>query len=49
MWRWVTDDADGNEGRVLISFLSKESRDKFATNTKFPKDTTVAYGSLDAL
>ncbi|ATQ38203.1 E2 [Gammapapillomavirus sp.] len=49
VWRWVTDDADGNEGRVLISFLSKESRDKFATNTKFPKDTTVAFGSLDAL
>lgn len=49
VWKWVTDDADGHEGRVLISFLTKEQRDTFASNTKFPKDTSVAYGSLDAL
>nr|QAB13911.1 MAG: E2 protein [Human papillomavirus] len=49
VWRWVTDDAVGNEGRVLISFGSREDRDRFAKTTIFPKDTTYALGSLDAL
>ncbi|ACT76415.1 E2 protein [Human papillomavirus 116] len=49
VWKWVTKDAVGHEGRVLIAFLSKESRDLFANSVHFPKNTTHSYGSLDAL
>ena len=49
VWKWVTPDAVGNEGRVLISFTTKEGRDKFAATAVFPKGTTLAFGSLDAL
>jgi len=49
VWRWVTDDANGSEGRVLVAFSTKETRDKFANTANFPKNTTLAFGSLDAL
>lgn len=49
VWRWVTTDSVGAEGRVLISFNTKEERDKFATTAVFPKGTTISLGSLDAL
>lgn len=49
VWRWVTADTVGVEGRVLVSFASKESRDKFANTAVFPKGSTISFGSLDAL
>lgn len=49
VFRWVTDDVNGNEGRMLIAFPTRETRDAFAQATHFPKDTSLSFGSIDAL
>lgn len=49
VWKWVTDDECGNLGRVLISFESAAQRELFVKTVKFPKYTSMSYGSLDAL
>ena len=49
VFRWVTDDVNAKEGRMLIAFDTKEKRDLFAKVTHFPKDTSISFGSLDSL
>lgn len=49
VFKWITPDAQLPESRMLLAFPSVNDRDIFLQNTHFPKGTSWALGSLNAL
>lgn len=49
-FRWINGDASsGFSSRVLVTFVSKEQRQRFIATVPFPKRSSYAFGSLDSL
>ena len=49
VFKWVSPESDLQDSRMLLAFPSIGERDLFLKNTHFPKGTSWALGSLDAL
>lgn len=49
VFRWVTNNANLQGSRVLITFKSQSQRDQFIKLAHFPSGTTYSFGNLDQL
>ncbi|AKZ17768.1 E2 [Human papillomavirus] len=47
VWRWLGEGY--TYSRMLLAFDSETERERFVQFTRFPKDTTYAYGNLESL